>query len=220
MEARVALVERYGIVTEGLRAALAQDDGLCPHGAWTDIRDAHLAWAEDPPAAAIVDRRALGLDPVGALAGIRDIGVAVLVRAESTHVDHVHLLLAAGVAGVVDATASTAETLRATRAVVAGQSWAPGEVREALTARLVRRLPVPYMTLSPRERQIIGLAAGGASGREIADRLTLALPTVRTHLKRAYEKLGVQGHTDALFMLTGLGVLILDPAERVEPVPL
>ncbi|WP_269782092.1 LuxR C-terminal-related transcriptional regulator [Nocardioides sp. R-C-SC26] len=46
--------------------------------------------------------------------------------------------------------------------------------------------------LTPREREIALMAAGGASNIAIADRLTLSVRTVENHLSRAYDKLGVR----------------------------
>jgi DNA-binding CsgD family transcriptional regulator len=45
--------------------------------------------------------------------------------------------------------------------------------------------------LTPREREIALLAAGGASSREIAGRLVISVRTVDNHLQNAYRKLGV-----------------------------
>jgi DNA-binding CsgD family transcriptional regulator len=50
--------------------------------------------------------------------------------------------------------------------------------------------------LTPREREIALLAAGGASSREIADRLVLSVRTVDNHLQNAYRKLGVTSRQD------------------------
>ena len=47
--------------------------------------------------------------------------------------------------------------------------------------------------LTPQERQIIRLAAGGLSNREIAQRLYLSPRTVASHLYRSFPKLGVAG---------------------------
>jgi two-component system nitrate/nitrite response regulator NarL len=45
--------------------------------------------------------------------------------------------------------------------------------------------------LSPRESEVITMMAGGLSVPDIAARLHLAPTTVRTHVQRLYEKLGV-----------------------------
>lgn len=49
----------------------------------------------------------------------------------------------------------------------------------------------PVEQLSPREREIAGLAAAGAANHEIASRLVVSVRTVENHLQRAYRKLGV-----------------------------
>ena len=57
-------------------------------------------------------------------------------------------------------------------------------------ALVVADVSVP---LSQREREIAGLAAGGLSSQEIADRLFLSIRTVDNHLQKTYAKLGIHG---------------------------
>ena len=51
--------------------------------------------------------------------------------------------------------------------------------------------PDALAELTPQQRQIIHLASGGLTNREIADRLYLSPRTVSSHLYRSYPKLGV-----------------------------
>ncbi len=44
--------------------------------------------------------------------------------------------------------------------------------------------------LAPRERTVASLASDGLSNRAIADRLSLSVNTVESHLRKIYEKLG------------------------------
>jgi DNA-binding NarL/FixJ family response regulator len=57
--------------------------------------------------------------------------------------------------------------------------------------------------LTPRERQVAGLAAQGMSNREIAEALFVTLKTVEWHLSRAYEKVGVQSRRELGAALAG-----------------
>ena len=71
-----------------------------------------------------------------------------------------------------------------------------GLIRPALTAALARRragasAPPDAAGLTPREAEIGALIAAGASDKEIARALGLAPTTVRTHVGRLFEKLGV-----------------------------
>ena len=45
--------------------------------------------------------------------------------------------------------------------------------------------------LTPREAQLVDLAARGLTNAEIADRLVLSVRTVESHIYRAMQKLGV-----------------------------
>ena len=56
--------------------------------------------------------------------------------------------------------------------------------------------------LTPREREIALLAAGGSSSREIAERLVVSVRTVDNHLQNAYRKLGVTRRQDLPGVLT------------------
>jgi len=70
--------------------------------------------------------------------------------------------------------------------------------------------------LSEREREILSLAATGASNKEIAARLGISPFTVKTHLSHIFEKLGVSTRTEAVSL-----VLQSAPAveSAVEPSP-
>ena len=60
-------------------------------------------------------------------------------------------------------------------------------------------------TLSPREREILGLLSKGLSGEEAAKQLFLSSETVRTHVRNAMTKLGAatRAHAVALALQRG-----------------
>lgn len=57
--------------------------------------------------------------------------------------------------------------------------------------------------LSPREREILELLAEGCQYKEIAEKLSLSVMTVRNHLHRIYEKLHVRSRTEAVVKFLG-----------------
>ncbi|WP_020619691.1 helix-turn-helix transcriptional regulator [Paenibacillus daejeonensis] len=61
--------------------------------------------------------------------------------------------------------------------------------------------------LTVREREVLGLAAKGWSNKELAEQLQLAEGTVKIHLHRIYEKLGVRRRTQAIERARQLGLL-------------
>jgi LuxR family maltose regulon positive regulatory protein len=61
--------------------------------------------------------------------------------------------------------------------------------------------------LSPRELEVLRLIAQGLSNQEIAERLFLALDTVKGHNRRIFDKLQVQRRTEAIARASELGLL-------------
>ncbi len=62
-----------------------------------------------------------------------------------------------------------------------------------------QRVPTQESTqLTQRERQVLDELAQGYRYKEIADRLSVSMDTVRTHIRNLYDKLQVSSRTDAL----------------------
>jgi DNA-binding CsgD family transcriptional regulator len=57
--------------------------------------------------------------------------------------------------------------------------------------------------LTSAERRVAGLAAGGLSNRQIAQHLFITLPTVESHLRHAFQKLGITSRADLPAQLAG-----------------
>jgi PAS domain S-box-containing protein len=62
-------------------------------------------------------------------------------------------------------------------------------------------------SLTPRELEVLQLAADGSSGREIADRLVLSQSTIKTHFSNIFEKLGVSDRAAAVAKGIRLGMI-------------
>jgi LuxR family maltose regulon positive regulatory protein len=74
----------------------------------------------------------------------------------------------------------------------------------AVGQRLVEPLIEP---LSERELEVLRLVAGGLSDRQAAEKLIVAIGTVKRHLNNIYGKLGVHSRTHALARAKELGLL-------------
>jgi two-component system, NarL family, response regulator LiaR len=59
--------------------------------------------------------------------------------------------------------------------------------------------------LSPRESEILALIAQGLSNREVAERAFLSINSVKTFIRSAYRKIGVQRRTQAVLWATQHG---------------
>ncbi|WP_030569184.1 LuxR C-terminal-related transcriptional regulator [Streptomyces aureocirculatus] len=67
-----------------------------------------------------------------------------------------------------------------------------------VASRVMARMREPQPTLTPRELDILGRLAQGMGNREIARTLFISEATVKTHLGRMYEKLGVDTRAGAV----------------------
>ena len=67
--------------------------------------------------------------------------------------------------------------------------------------------PFPPEPLSAREMDVLRLIDAGLSNQQIADRLYLALDTVKGHNRRLFARLGVQRRTEAISRARELGLM-------------
>ena len=71
----------------------------------------------------------------------------------------------------------------------------------------VARIRELYDTLTPREQNVVKLAAMDKSNKEIGEALCISLPTVKMHRGNAFVKLGVKGALEAYWLLETIGVV-------------
>lgn len=82
------------------------------------------------------------------------------------------------------------------------RAWALARRCSGISTPALIELATPELT--PRQREIVQLAASGLTNRQIADRLTLSTRTAANHLQAAYDKLGVNDRTQVARLLTVL----------------
>jgi DNA-binding NarL/FixJ family response regulator len=67
----------------------------------------------------------------------------------------------------------------------------------ATRQRAAKLAELPEVSLSPREREVLGLIGPGRTNREIAAELGVSVRTVKTHMEHLFRKLGVARRSQA-----------------------
>ena len=211
---RVLLADDEAIMRAGLRMLLSDEPDMTVVGEAADGHDALRQVAAVTPDVVLMDARMPGLDGIAAAAVIaeRHPGVKVLVLTTFDEEVIVDGALRAGVAGFLLKVSPPEQLLDALRAVAAGRgSIDPAVVprvigRYADAPRAVRRDP-ELDRLTAREQEVLALVGRGLSNAEIAARLHLGETTVKTHLGRALDKLGLRDRPRAIAYAYASGLI-------------
>lgn len=196
MSTRVLLVDDHPVVRAGLRAVL---EGLPDITVVAEARDALSAQqrSRHHDIDVVVMDIQMGPGPTGidATRAIRAAGgPPVLILTTYDAQSDILSALEAGATGYLLKDAPE-ETLR--QAVLDAAANRP-VLSPQVTAQLVMRTTKPASALSPREIEILKLAATGASNRNMAKQLFISEATVKTHLVHVYNKLDVDNRTAAI----------------------
>lgn len=81
------------------------------------------------------------------------------------------------------------------------------QVQQLLAQQTAAARPMLPDALSERELEVLRLVAAGATNQEIADRLVIALPTVKKHMSNIFSKLNAANRTQAIAQARALGLL-------------
>src|SRR3954463_7178956 len=160
-------------------------------------RDAVRLAEEQQPDVVLMDLSMPDLDGIGATRELRrrapDTQVVVLTSFSDR--DRILDALDAGAIGYLLKDAEPDELIRGVRAAARGEApLAPKAASAVLTARADRR---PAADLTPREREVLGFLARGKANKQIARELGISEKTVKAHLTRVYEAIGVADRTAA-----------------------
>lgn len=190
---RVVVGDDHPLFRDGVVRALASsgdievvaeaDDGL----AALELIRTHL------PQVALLDYRMPGLDGAEVAAVVRrdDLPTRVLLLSAHDESAIVYRALQEGAAGFLPKESTRSELVNAVLSCANGRDVIAPELAAGLAGEIRRRNEPDVPALSPREREVLGMMAGGHSIPAMAKQLYLAPSTVKTHVQRLYEKLGV-----------------------------
>ncbi|MCA9609390.1 MAG: response regulator transcription factor, partial [Myxococcales bacterium] len=155
------------------------------------------------PDVVLMDLRMPRVDGVRATRAIRDaLGDRVRVLVLTTFDDDASILraLEAGAVGYLLKDVSRERLLEAIANAARGEAPLSDRVGARLLEWVGKGAPVDPLSalgLSARERDVLESLSGGHSNKEIAAALGVSEGTVKNHLTRVFEKLGVEDRTQA-----------------------
>ncbi|MFS0703623.1 response regulator transcription factor [Cellulomonas sp. 179-A 9B4 NHS] len=197
---RVLVVDDDPMVRRLLRTILRPDDIEVVAEASDGDEVVAVVQAHHPDVV-LMDLRMERVDGIRATASVRALpsppGVIAMTSfdTEAAILDAVH----AGAGGFLAKDAGPDEIVAAVRAVAAGEGWLSARAARTVMARVAvdpgagarREAAAALAGLTERELEVARAVAEGLSNAEIAQRVYASEATVKTHLSRAMDKLGV-----------------------------
>jgi len=204
MAIKVSIVED----NEQLRGTLARMIGRAPGfealGQYGSAEDGLTGIPAEKPDVVLMDINLPGMNGVECVRKLKAIlpntQIVMLTAYEDT--ENIFNSLAAGAAGYLLKRSKSAEILDALRDVQNGGSPMSTHIARKVVQSFQSRptaAPVePTEELSPREQEVLDLLSQGFMYKEISDKLGISFETVRTYIRRIYEKLHVRTRTEAV----------------------
>jgi DNA-binding NarL/FixJ family response regulator len=204
----VLLVDDHELVAESLRRVLVATGDIDVVGVAATAADATALAIDHRPDVILMDY--LLPDANGAtaaraiLAQVPDAKILILSGSEHSGVPIA--AVDAGCVGYLKKTVALDKLVAAVHAVAAGAVvLSPAELKGISAERTA--VGAVSSRLTPREREILDLVGEGLANQAIADRLTLSLNTVRTHVQTVLTKVGAHSKLEAVTLATKSGLL-------------
>jgi len=207
---RILIADDHRVVRQGLRLLLKVDPDLDVVGEASNGAEAVRLAGQLRPDVVLMDLVMPVMDGITATAAIRRETPEVEVLALTSVLEDASVVGAvrAGAIGYLLKDTHAEELRHAIRSAAAGQVQMAPEA----AARLLRevRLPEASDTLTERETEVLRLLAQGQANKEIARSLGIGEATVKSHVGRILDKLGVQSRTQAALHAVRSGLVAAD----------
>ncbi|MDQ1293739.1 MAG: hypothetical protein QG608_1620 [Actinomycetota bacterium] len=195
---RVLIADDQALLRGSFRVLIETTPGLEVVGEAGDGAQAVRLARELVPDVVLMDLRMPVLDGIEATGEICSdpalAGVRILVLTMFDLDDYVYPALRAGASGFLLKDASPPDLIRALQVVASGEAVLAPSTTRRMIATFARPDPVErpsgrLVGLTPREHEVLVLVSDGLSNAQIGERLTISLPTVKTHVSNLLAKL-------------------------------
>lgn len=188
----VAIIDDHYVVRVGIRTIVEMDDELSFAGEAEDGLLAKEFVLRVRPDVLLLDIRMPKRDGLECLSDILSANPAqkVVMLTTSDTDEEVYQALLLGAKGYLLKDRDSNDICRAVKTVAAGGRFIPDAVKEIYNRRKLMD------DLTPRERDVLTLAAQGRTNEEIASALAIAYESVKVHMKHLFEKFGASSRAE------------------------
>jgi two-component system, NarL family, response regulator len=203
---RIFIVDDHAVVRLGLQTMLESEPDIRVVGAAASGKEALELIPRVMPDIVVTDLRMREMKGAVMLTELRQICPQVRSIVLTTyHSDEdVFGAMKAGAMAYILKSSSLEQVTDAIRKVYVGEHWIPAHIANQLAQRLSRE------PLSARETEILRLVARGMRNHEIGQALSISENTVRNHVVKLLEKLGVRDRTEATAVALQQGLVHLE----------
>lgn len=198
----VAIVEDHDDIREGLAALINGAERFRCVAAYPNAEAALADLPNQAPEVVLMDIGLPGMSGIECIRRLKAQDEALQIMMLTIYEDDekIYNSLAAGATGYVLKKTPPAKLLEAIQDLHNGGSPMSGQIaRKVVQTFQSLRAPSPTAALlSKREQEILCHLAKGLLYKEIAEKLSISVETVRTHLHKIYEKLHVHTRTEAV----------------------
>jgi DNA-binding NarL/FixJ family response regulator len=206
MSIRVLTADDHPLVRAGISATVAREPDMVVVAEAADGAEAVAQYEQHRPDVVLMDLRMAGTDGVTAIRAIvaAHRGARVVALTSYDGDADIYRALDAGACGYLVKDTVGADLVDAIRSAAAGRRVIPPGVAGRLAEF------TPRVDLTPREVDVLRLAAKGLRNRDVASAIGRTEETVKGHLKHIMIKLGAEDRTEAVTVAMQRGIIHLD----------
>ena len=199
---RVAIVEDEEIIRKSLNNFLQKDPGINVVGLYSKAEDFILNFEKLNAEVILMDINLPGKSGITCVAEMKPLrpSVQYMMCTSYDNPEKIFESLKVGATGYIMKNAAPQKIIEAIHDINNGGSpMSPQIARLVVSGFSEKQKNLELLkTFSPREQEILQALAKGYQYREIAEQLFISIETVRTYLRRIYEKLQVHSKVEAL----------------------
>jgi DNA-binding NarL/FixJ family response regulator len=199
MSLSVLIFEDNSLLRESISSLIALKDDWQLKGAFENVLAVREQVTEHNPDLILMDIDMPGMSGIEAVKQIRIINATIPIIMLTVFDDNVHVLEAirAGASGYLLKKHLSTKLFDSIEEVLSGGAPMSPSIARMVIASMQKTTDNPYQ-LTAREKEILSLLSQGNSYKIIAAQSDISLDTVRTHIKKIYEKLHVHSQTEAV----------------------